>query len=326
MKASTWALLQFALIAVLALACVGKPGPDRFRVALVTPGPVSDAGWNAAAFAGLGRIRGELGADTAHLEATGPAQFEESFRDFARRGFRLVFGHGFEFQDAASTVAAEYPETAFVVSSGLVTGDNVGSLVFRLEEAAYLAGVMAAGMSRSGVVGMVGGVEIPPVRLVFDGFRRGFREGRPDGQVKEVFLGSWEDVAGARAATLSLLAQGADLVIHDADAAGLGVFQACRERSVLAFGCNSDQAAVAPDVVVASAVMDIPEAMLRVATMVQGGTFRGEVFAFDLASGVVDLKLSPGLRGRVPEEVLAAVAAARVRLVRGEVPLEHFGP
>lgn len=300
--------------------------PAAFEVALVTPGPVSDAGWNAAAFAGLERIANELGARTTHIEASSPAQFEEAFRDFAARGFDVVFGHGFEFQDAAMTVAAEYPETTFVITSGTATAANVAGLVFRLEESAYLAGVMAAGVSSSGVVASVGGMEIPPVRLVFDGFERGFMDSRPDGTVKQVFLGNWEDVAAARQATLALIDQGADVIIHNADAAGLGVFQACRERGVLGLGTNSDQSAVAPDVVLASAVMDIPEAMVRLTREVQDGSFTGTVHTFDLASGVVGLAVNPQLEERLPPATRAAVDEATTRLLRGMIELEHFGP
>jgi len=320
-------ILTGALIVTLA-AC-GGCGRDvespAFEVALVTPGPVSDAGWNAAAYAGLERIRAELGATTAHIEASNPGQFEESFRDFAERGFDLVVGHGFEFQDAAVTVGAEYPGTVFLVTSGLEVRDNVAGLVFRLEEAAYLAGVLAASVSESGLAGTVGGMEIPPVRLAFDGFRRGFLEARPDGVVKEVFLGNWEDVAAARQASLSLIDQGVDTLMHNADAAGLGTFQACRERGAWALGTNSDQASVAPDVVLASAVMDIPRALVQVAREVSSGTFRGRVVTFDLASGIVDLAPNPSLGAHIPPEARAAVAEARERVVSGAVELEHFG-
>jgi len=319
------------LVLTFTLACQAGPQADRgasppsFKVALVTPGPISDAGWNAAAFAGLRHIESELGADIAHQEVANPAQFEESFRDFAEQGFDLVIGHGFELQDAAATVGAEFPSTKFVITSGLYTADNVAGLVFRLEEAAYLAGVLAGSLSESGVVGTVGGMEIPPVRLVFDGFTRGFRDTRPEGRVKQVFLGNWEDVAAARQATLALIDQGVDLVIHNADAAGLGVFQACRERGVLAFGTNSDQAPVAPEVVLASAVMDIPEALLQVATDVQQGRFIGKVYIFDLASGVVLLAINPALKDRLTPQAQVALDAARTDILRGVVTLEHFG-
>ena len=314
------------LLLGLALACGAGPDHHAFRVALVTPGPVSDAGWNAAAFEGLQRIGTELGAATSHVEAGTPAAFEEAFRDFARRGTALIFGHGFELQDAALTVGAEYPGTRFVITSGLATRPNVAGLVFRLEEAAYLAGVLAAEVSPTPVAGAVGGMEIPPVRMVFDGFRRGFAGARPGGVLREVYLGNWEDVAAARQATLSLIDQGAGIVIHNSDAAGLGVFQACREREVLAVGTNRDQSEVAPEVVLASAVMDIPEAMMRLARATAGGSFEGRVYTFDLASGVVELVLNPRFRTHLPPEALERVDHARERILAGEVELERFGP
>src|SRR5205823_5727566 len=122
-----------SLLAPLALsACGGKapepPSPARpetsraetratppaaaasagFKVALLSPGPVSDAGWNAAAYEGLKRIEKELGASIAQAETKTPPQFESGFREYARQGYRLVFGHGFEFQDAAAKVGAEF--------------------------------------------------------------------------------------------------------------------------------------------------------------------------------------------------------------------------
>ena len=315
-----------ALVLVLAPSCGGDVPDGAFRVALVTPGPVSDAGWNAAAFEGLGRIAAELDAATSHVEAGNPAAHEEAFRDFARRGYDLVFGHGFEFADAALTVGAEYPDTRFVITSGLATRPNVAGLVFRLEEAAYLAGILAAEVAPTDVAGAVGGMEIPPVRLVFDGFRKGWADGRPGAVLREVYLGNWEDVAAARQATLSLLDQGAGVIIHNADAAGLGVFQACRERGVLAIGTNRDQSAVAPEVVLASAVMDIPEAMVRLARHARDGTFEGKVHTFDLASGVVDLVINPRMEPTLPPGAAERLARARERVLAGEVELERFGP
>jgi len=329
-EVSSWVMRSICSLAVLGcgvlLGCSGSAPPPEssFRVALVTPGPISDAGWNAAAHAGLLRMAEELDAEIYHLEASTPAEFEEAFRDFASRRCDLVFGHGFEFQDAAVEVARGYPETAFVVTSGRTVSDNVAGLVFRLEDAAYLAGVWAAKASRSGISAMVGGMDIPPVRLVFDGFRKGFTDTRPDGSVKEVYLGNWEDVAAARQATVSLARQGVDIVIHNADAAGLGVFQACRELQMMAFGTNADQAQVAPDVVLASAVMDIPMAMVRVAEDVKNGEFQGRVYAFDLASGVVGLVANPQLESTVDASTRAAVDQARDAVIAGDVELEHF--
>src|SRR5580704_14243717 len=90
---------------------------SEFRVALLTPGPVSDAGWNAAAFEGLQLIKSKLGAETALVQTRSPADFDDSFRDFASRGFELIFAHGYEYTDEALTVAKSFPNTYFVVSS-----------------------------------------------------------------------------------------------------------------------------------------------------------------------------------------------------------------
>ena len=87
-------------------------------MALLTPGSIADGGWNQGAYDGLRRIEAELGARISHVETRTPAAFEEGFRDYASRGYDLVFGHGFEYQEAAAKVAAEFPKTIFVTTSG----------------------------------------------------------------------------------------------------------------------------------------------------------------------------------------------------------------
>src|SRR5262245_46470937 len=99
------------------IADTGKGGA-AFRVALLTPGPVSDQSWNGGAYQGLLRIRDSLGAQVSHIQTKTPAEFEENFRQYGAQGYNLVFGHGFEFQDAAKAVAPTYPRTRYVITSG----------------------------------------------------------------------------------------------------------------------------------------------------------------------------------------------------------------
>src|SRR5262249_44503593 len=133
----------------------------RVRVALLTPGPVSDAGWNASAYEGLKLIQRTLGAEPAQVQTSSPADFQDAFRDFAARGFDLVFAHGFEYTDAALVVGPEFPNTYFVVTSGSATARNVASLTFKIEDATYVEGALAGGLTKTGVVGEIGGIEIP---------------------------------------------------------------------------------------------------------------------------------------------------------------------
>jgi len=302
------------------------PNAAPFKVALLSPGPVSDAGWNALAYEGLLAIRDQLGAQVSQIQTKTPAEFEEGFRDFARRGYQLVFGHGFEFQDAAAAVAPDFPRTVFITTSGNTVRPNVAPLRFMLEEATYLEGMLAAGMSKSGKAGVVGGMEIPSVRSTILAFEAGAKAVRPDFTVVTSYVGNWEDVGAAKEAALALVQQGCDFLFHNADAAGLGVFQAAQMRHVYAFGSNRNQNDVAPDVVIASAVADIPRAFVEVAREVHEGHFTGRIERMGMKQGVVSLALNPRLEAQIPEAIKDRIEQAHRAILNGTlvVPTAEF--
>ncbi len=316
-------MLTVALLFAAACSHPGTPdaasAPGAFRVALLTPGPVSDAGWNASAFAGLQLIKQKLGAQTALVQTTSPADFEDAFRDFAGRGFNLIFAHGFEYTDTALKVARSFPHTTFIVTSGAGSAANVASLTFKIEEAAYVEGVLAAGVSKTGVAGAIGGIELPAIRMTFDGFRRGFLSVRPTGRVLVSYAGSFNDVGAAKEAALAQISRGADVLFHDADAAGLGVFAAAASKHVFAFGANGDQNAVAPTVVLASAVTAIPQAFLKIATEVKAGTFKPGMLEFGMREGMVKVVYNPRLLPEIPPAALEGAKRAEQAIVAGTV-------
>lgn len=301
-------------------------GPAAFKVALLTPGPVSDAGWNALAYEGLLKIRDDLGAEISQIQTRTPAEFEEGFRDYARRGFNLVFGHGFEFQDAAAAVSPEFPNTVFITTSGNTVRKNVAPLRFMLEEATYLEGMMAAMLSKSGKAGVVGGMEIPSVKTTVVAFEAGAKAVKPDFSIVTAYIGNWEDVGAAKEAALAQIEQGADYLFHNADAAGLGVFQAAQEKRVRAFGANKNQNDVAPEVVIASAIADIPAAFVRVAREVKDGAFVGRVEKMGMKEGVVSLAINPRLAGTIPADVTQRIDETQKGILAGtvKVPAAEF--
>jgi basic membrane protein A and related proteins len=317
-------ILAALLLLASTTACTddrsGEARPtQRFKVALLSPGPVSDAGWNALAYEGLLAIRDRLGAEVAQVETKTPAEFEEGFRDFARRGYALVFGHGFEFQDAAAAVAPDFPHTVFITTSGNTVRPNVAPLRFLLEEATYLEGMLTAHLSKTGKAGAVGGMAIPSVKSTILAYEAGALAVRPDFKVITSYVGNWEDVGAAKAAALALVQQGADFLFHNADAAGLGVFQAAEEGKVLAFGANKNQNDVNPDVVLASAVIDIPRAFLEIAEEVKEKRFVAGIEKFGIKDHVVTLEINPRLRDRIPDDVWEKIEAARRKIVAGEL-------
>ena len=324
--------LLLAFLPIISLGACEKPGSGRpaqatFRVALLTPGPISDAGWNAGAFEGLKAIQNEkeLGASVSHVQVKSPSEFEEQFRAYAAQGYTLCFGHGFEFQDAAARVAKEYPKTFFVTTSGSRTAPNLAPIVFELEQAAYLCGLVSGRMSKSGKAGMVGGVELPSIKSTFLAFEGGLKAGNPKASATAVFTGSFEDVAGAKTAALALADQGCDFLFQNADAAALGVFRAATERGIRAFGTNKDQNALAPSVL-ASAVIDMPRAFVETARRVKEGRFDGQPIRYGLKSGVISFVWSPVALAKVPPAVVDEVKAVAAKIESGElvVPRGNF--
>jgi basic membrane protein A and related proteins len=312
----------------LGAACAGgndassDRGDDPFRVALLTPGPISDQSWNAGAYEGLMRIRDSLDAEVSHIQTRTPADFEENFRQYGAQGYDLVIGHGFEFQDAAERVAPNHPGTVFIVTSGNRVADNVAPIVFGFDEPSYLAGMLAGYLTRSGTVGLIGGTELPPVRSSFHSFEAGVKSVKPGARLVTAYIGNWDDISAGKEQALAQISRGVDVIFQNADAAGLGAFQAAREHpGVVVFGTNANQNDVAPDVVIASVVIDLPHAFLRVAREVRDGSFTSRVLVMGPREDVVDLVLNPALLDRVP-----AAARAAIDSVRGEIRANRFAP
>jgi basic membrane lipoprotein Med (substrate-binding protein (PBP1-ABC) superfamily) len=263
-------------------------------------------------------IRDSLGVPISHVEARTPGEQEEQLRSYAARGYTLIFAHGFEFQDAAERVAAEFPRPVFVITSGQRVQGNVVPLIFRLSEATYLAGMVAGGLTRSNRIGYVGGIELPPVRLAQEAWEAGARAVNPGIESRVAYLNTFDDAAAGREAALAMIRLGVDMITHNADAAGLGVFQAAKEsRGVYVFGANADQTALAPDRVLGSAIIDLPRAFLMVAREVYEGRFAPRVESFGLESGVIRYLPNPRLDSLVPEVLKSRIQATADSIARG---------
>lgn len=298
-----------------------------FRVALLTPGPVSDQSWNGGAYQGLMRIRDSLGASVSHIQTKTPAEFDEQFRQYGAQGYDLVFGHGFEFQDAAKRVGPEYPHTIYVVTSGSSVAANVAGIEFGFADASYLAGMLAGTMTKSNVVGVIGGTELPPVRESFAAFTKGAKAVNPRITVLSSYIGNWDDVSAGREQALAQIGRNADVIFQNADAAGLGVFQAAREtKRALVVGANSDQNGVAPEITIASVVIDLPHAFLTVAREVKSNSFKPRVIKLGAESDVVTLVINPAFRARIPAAVLHSLDTTRTALLAGRIaPVDSAG-
>jgi basic membrane lipoprotein Med (substrate-binding protein (PBP1-ABC) superfamily) len=199
-----------------------------------------------------------------------------------------------------------------------VTAPNVAGVSFAFEEASYQAGLIAGAVTKSNVLGLIAGTELPPVKASFTAFERGAKAINPKVTVLTSYIGNWDDASAGKEQALAQISRGADVIFQNADAAGLGIFQAAREsKGVRIFGANSDQNGLAPEVVLGSVVIDLPHAFLLVAREVQAGTFKPRVISLGMKTDVVRLVINPALRASIPATALAAVDSVTRRLVAG---------
>lgn len=297
---------------------MGGLGAHTFRVALLTPGPISDQSWNGGAYQGLLRVRDSLGAKVSHIQTKTPAEFEEQFRQYGAQGYDLVIGHGFEFQDAAKRVGPDFPRTVYVTTSGMTSGGNVAGIEFAFTDASYLAGMVAGSMTRTNKLGVIGGTELPPVKESFDAFTRGAKAVNPKVTVLTSYIGNWDDVSAGKEQALAQIEHGADVIFQNADAAGLGIFQAAREsKKALIIGSNSNQNTVAPEITLGSVVIDLPHAFLMVAREVKERRFRPRVIRLGTQDDVVTLVLNPALKSTIPPAALRVVDSLRAEMRAG---------
>src|SRR5678816_1474938 len=305
----------------------GTQDTTSLKVALLTPGPVSDKSWNGGAYAGLMAIRDSLGAQVSHIQTKTPAEFDENFRQYGAKGFDLVFGHGFEFQDAALRVAPDFPGTVYVVTSGTSVAQNVAGVEFAFEEASYLAGIVAGTITRSNTLGMIGGTELPPVKRSFEAFEQGAKSVNPEVKVVVSYIGNWDDASAGKEQAIAQISRGADIIFQNADAAGLGIFQAVKESpATRIIGSNSNQNSIAPEQTLGSVVINLPHAFLLVAREVQKGHFTGHVFTLGLHDEVVRYVPNPAILETIPQQLRYAVDSVQKAMLAGTFKINIATP
>ena len=310
---------------------IHTPESEPFKVGMLLPGSISDQGWNALAHDGLKAIETELRADINYVESLTPADWEADFRSYAMQGYQLIFGHGYEYQEAAIAVAQDYPEIVFITSAGAsgAIRENVAPIVFRLEQATYLLGMISGMMTQNNKIGIIGGQELPSGSSTFMAFEGGVKSVNPDAVVQRTYVGDWENITKAKELALAQIQEGVDFIFHNANEAGIGVFEAVvlaqdAGKTVYSFGANRDQSAVSPRAVLANAVIT-PRAYVQLATAVKERTFESKLYVFTMKTdGAIALTYNPALRDQVPEEVQQKVEAARLQILAGTLKVPQI--
>ncbi len=353
MRVKTRLLIVLAAFGLLAAACGGDdtpattaaqatsatsattqaPAGDPISVGLVYDiGGRGDQSFNDAAAAGLDKAAAELGVSTSEASANEDGTNREELLDLqASEGSDLVIGVGFLFGEPMANVAAEYPDTNFAIVDSVVEAPNVAGLIFSEEQGSFLVGVAAALKTETGVLGYIGGVNIPLIHAFEAGFLAGVQAIDPSIQVISQYVteppnfDGFNDPAAGRVIAQSMFEQGADVIYHAAGGTGGGLFQAAKDYSeannthVWAIGVDSDQYLTAGEdfqpYILTSMLKRVDVAVFNTIQAVQAGTFAAGPQVFDLSVDGVGYSTSGGYM----DDIAGQLDNWKGRIVSGEI-------
>ncbi len=334
-SASRWIGLLVAINVALVIAgWLVVPPPDKpvgagIRVGLVFDiGGKNDKSFNESAWHGLSRARDELGVDVQYIEPTEGSDRESALRTLAARGVDLVIGVGFIFGPDLERLAAQFPNVKFAgidysPSEGVRPLPNLAGLRFREHEGSFLVGAIAGLITRTKIVGFVGGMKIPLIRKFEAGYEAGVRHVCPACRVLSAYAGTepkaFADPTLGEELASAQYAKGADVIFHAAGKTGDGVFAAAREHDGRAIGVDSDQYPAAPCCVVTSMVKGVDVAVLDVIKEIIAGRFRGGIHELGLAEHGVGFVTDERNRALLPIEIVAKVRLLSEDIVAGKI-------
>lgn len=323
-------VLSLALVAVLALgllsACApaatptaapAAEGPTKLKVFGAFATPIEEP-WDGVIHSALQKAQEEGKIEYSFTEDIGySGDMERVLRETAEQlKPDVIFGDAFGNEEAVRRVAAEYPGIAFVFGSGLGPADpNFSVFDNWIHEPAYLAGMLAGGLSKSNTIGVVGGYPVPEVNRLVNAFTMGAKEINPAAKVLVTFINSWFDPAAAKEAALAQVDAGADVLYAER----FGVIEAAKDKGLLAIGNMSDQNELAPDLVVTSPVWNMTPTVEYVLRQVASGAYTAQDLKdFSMvAKGGASLAAFHAVESKIPADLLAKVKEKEAQIKNG---------
>lgn len=344
MKKNLLVVLVLAFALVLS-ACGGAPATEApaaaepaaeapaetFKVAIIMPSSITDLAFSQSMFDALLAIQEEMGGEEAMEIAYSEGMFvvddaAAAIRDYASEGYDLVIAHGSQYGSSLQEIAPDFPTTAFAWGTTLNTFKDEGiENVFAYEanshEGGFVNGVIAANLTESGVIGVVGPIEAGDAALYVTGFEAGVASVNPDATVNVNWIGSFSDVALAAEAANTHISAGADVLTGTAQMVP-GAIGVAEENGALWFGTQSSQTTIAPDIVVANQVYDWTVVLDQIVANIENGVYGGEAYTITLANGGLVMDYNAGYE--LDADVKAAADAAVQGIIDGsiEVPVE----
>jgi basic membrane lipoprotein Med (substrate-binding protein (PBP1-ABC) superfamily) len=299
---------------------------EPIRIAIVMPSTTTDLAWSQAMYDALLKIQADAGGEQVVEIAFTENMFNvtdaaAALRDYAADGYNLVIAHGTQYGTSLFEIAPDFPDTSFAWGTATDTGqdqglENIFAYEARAQEGGYANGVLAAKLSESGVVGVVGPVEAGDAKLYIDGFVAGAKATNPDITVNVSYTGSFGDTALAAEAANTHIQAGADVLTGSAQQV-VGAIGVAKEKGIPWMGTQSDQSPLAPDIVISSQFYDWESTLLDMIQKHQAGTLGGTAYVLTLENGGLTMLYDEGL----PEEAVAAAKEAEAGIIDGSITI-----
>lgn len=284
-------------------------------------GGVNDQSFNQSAWEGLQRTKKEMGIKVSYLESKQDADYAANLETLYDAKTDLIWGIGFKMADALLLAAKQNPKQKYAIidySFGDKTPPNVIGVMFKAEEGAFLAGYLAAKMSKTNKLGFIGGMSVPIIHAFQYGFKAGAKYANKKTDVLEQYSESFTDAAKGKAIANQMIGKGADVVFHAAGAVGDGVIEAAKEKNKFAVGVDRDQNYLAPKNVITSSMKRIDNAVYNVVRDFKNGQFKGgSTLTYGLADGAVDI--APTTQKMVPMSLMSDVFALKKKIIEGKI-------
>ena len=301
-----------------------KAATAPIKVALLTYGLVTGDPWNALGYAGLNKAKETLGVETALTDNLDTPDFEAALRDYASQNYNLVIGHSFGFGDPAVAVAKDFPNTFFVINTGAVSAANVASINVQDQENGYLTGALAAMVTKTGTIGILGGFDYPSVIKEINGYYDGAKAINPDIKVLVGYVGSWDDPAKAQELAQAMISQGADVLSHKAGGSGLGVIKAAEVAGVWAINDVATCQETSPTACLTSTDIKFDNIVINTIQLYQQGKLEGKIYSWGIKDGAADI--GP-INSKVPADIVNKIMDLRQQIIDGKLVIpEKWDP
>jgi basic membrane protein A len=295
----------------------------KIKAGLVTDvGGVNDKSFNASAWDGMQKAQKEVGAEIKYTESRVNADYVSNLTQYAQNGYDVVFAVGFLMQDAVKDVAPKYPNIKFAIIDGDAPNlPNCLSIKFREEEGSYLAGALAGLVTKTNVIGFVGGMQMPLIEKFEAGYEAGAKATNPKVSVKVGYAGKFDDPQKGQELALSQMGAKADIIYHAAGKTGIGVIKAVQNKGAgfYAIGVDKDQDGEAPGRVLTSMVKRVDVAVANAIKSAAEGKFQTGTIVLGLKEDGVGLSPMQYTRKDIPPAALKTIEELKAKIIAGSL-------